>query len=218
MRNIAKTRITRTSESACALPEEVTTMPSPIAVAVPYTGPSSDRKDSFTEQLISMRSISFVIAEGCRTKEPYQASAGFMHSLRLLYELFIAIGMKSEDAVKHGGGSAMSTLILGLLTLSAIPFLVFCLWGFHGSSGRRVIGATLLSPMPLSLNAPPGETVNQANVGPTAIAKHKQQTALVSPDMHVTALSAWIRAVPEDLHVPLGSVHIIVFDTPYRMN
>lgn len=218
MRNIAKTRITRTSESAYALPEEVTTMPGPIAVAVPYTGPSGDRKDSFTEQLISMRSISFVITAGCPHEEPWRPSAGFTHSLRLPYALFIAISMKSEDTVKHGGGSAMSTLILGLLTLPAIPFLLFCLWGFHRSPGRRVISATLLSPMPRSPNTQPGETVNQPNVGPAAMAKYKQQPAFFIPNMQLTALSTRNRAVPEDIHVPTSSMHIIVFDTPYRMN
>lgn len=162
MWNIAKTRITRPLESAYALPEEVTTMPGPFAVAVPYTGLSGHRKDSFTEQLISMHSISFVIARGCPHEGNMPASADFMHSLRLPYALFIAIGMESEDTVKDGGGSAMSTLILGLLTLSAIPFLLFCLWGFH-------------SPIPRPLHIRPGEATNQANVDPTAITEQNSR-------------------------------------------
>lgn len=60
--------------------------------------------------------------------------------------------------------------------------------------------------------------MNQPNVGPAAMAKYKQQPAFFIPNMQLTALSTRNRAVPEDIHVPTSSMHIIVFDTPYRMN
>lgn len=43
--------------------DKATTLPSSLAVAVTYTGLLGDRKDSLTEKLISIRSISFVITE-----------------------------------------------------------------------------------------------------------------------------------------------------------
>jgi hypothetical protein len=47
----------------------------------------------------------------------------------------------------------MSSLTLGFLTLSTIPFLLFCLLGFHSAPRKRVIFVTLLRPNRCFLNA-----------------------------------------------------------------
>ena len=47
--------------------DKAPTLPGSLAVAVTYTGIRGDRKDSLTEELISIRGISFVITERIRS-------------------------------------------------------------------------------------------------------------------------------------------------------
>ena len=64
----------------------------------------------------------------------------------------------------------MPVLAFGAIIALTIPFLLFCLWGFHHAPKKRVIAATLLS----------GNPPVRKFAG-TVVAKRKRQSNALKP-------------------------------------